>query len=142
MIRLLESRIVSHLGVCGRCARQSFSAALVAVIAMTVSWLVFGASLLTAAVAVIALALALLWVAHVVTYSARVATKARAATPLRNPSRRAFFPTFAKIAAAAALATALPYAVAHADPACPDGEWCCKHDFSQQGNPCVQCCQK
>jgi len=26
--------------------------------------------------------------------------------------------------------------------ACNSDEWCCKHDFSQPGNPCVKCCSK
>lgn len=113
----LSKRVISNLGVCRRCMHQSFVAALLAAVAAAAAWACFGSSVVTGILAVGALGLTLLWIAHVAS-AARAAAwprRTRHDDAAPHPSRRAYLPAFIKIAAGVALATALPATVAMAD---------------------------
>jgi hypothetical protein len=142
--RRIGTWFISNLGACRKCMRLSFITAALAGIAVTGAWFRLGQSPVTAFLTPAALALILLWIGHVVTFAARASTKQLQPAPtdaVRDPARRALIPVFAKILVGAALATALPARFDHGD-GCGPGEWCCRHDFSKPGSPCIKCCKK
>ena len=145
MIKPLRTWLKATLGACPRCMRRSFASALLAATAAATGWFWLGPSILTAIFASGALGLTLLWLAHLLTYTWKVS--ARSPQPGHTDtepdrSRRAVIPTCAKIFIGFALATVLPVRFARADPSCGADEWCCRHDFTKEGNPCVKCCPK
>ncbi len=148
MTRSFPMWLISNLGICGRCMRQSFAAALLASTSAAAAGVWVGPSAITALLASGALGLLLLWMAHIVAYAARAAAGLRPgdhAGKVADPSRRTFLPSFAKVLVGAALATALPARLAHADVTCSSSQWCCRHDFSRCSGgycPCTQCCNK
>jgi hypothetical protein len=145
MRRPVSTWVTARLGTCGKCMHRSFIAALLALGATTVAWVWLGLPAITVVFASIGLALSLLWIAHIVAYVSRPSARSRHTDHthgLSDPSRRALIPTFASVVIGVAIATALPARLARAEVTCGSNEWCCRHDFSQDGNPCVRCCSK
>ncbi|MDE2166552.1 MAG: DUF3624 family protein [Alphaproteobacteria bacterium] len=105
------SRLVSKLGTCPWCMHKAFVAASLASICAVIGYVALGRSVISAAGAAIAVALTLLWTAHLFVYAVRV-TKASLSSGASkegiNNARRAFIPTVAKAFLAVALATAVP----------------------------------
>jgi hypothetical protein len=137
--------VTARLSTCGKCMHRSFISALLAVGATTAAWVWLGLAAITVVFAAIGFALSLLWIVHIIAYVSRASARSRRTDHtdgLSDPSRRALLPTFARVVIGVAIATALPARFARADVTWSSSEWCCRHDFSRQGNPCVGCCPK
>lgn len=125
MKKSLAQTLVSHLGVCPRCMRKSFTAAFVASVITAAAW-AWAPPSLAAFIAASAVGLFGLWLAHLTVYAWRRIIVARKAPAEEVPdfARRAVFPAFASIFVGAAIATALPARFAHAE-TCGDSTVTC-----------------
>jgi len=143
-MRRFISWFFANLGACPRCMRLSFVAAFLASTCAVGAFWSSGRSVWTLTFALAGLLFSMLWTAHIVTYAARVSGRRRGdrRVLIADPARRAFLPVFARALGVVALATALPPRLALAEVKCASDEWCCRHDFHQDGNPCVKCCKK
>jgi hypothetical protein len=117
-----------HVGECPTCMRISFMAMSLAALATIASSLL---GLNTALFAMLAVGLALLWLAHIVTRAIRSARRHHQA----DPSRRLAIRTFAQVAVGAAAMSAIPWG-AHADSGC--GGWA----GNSGCRPCASSCQR
>jgi hypothetical protein len=136
----LRTTVSATFGRCGRCMQKSFLAALCSWILVIGVALIGDDSRITAAALIGALALTLLWTAHLVAYAARsVAVSERPrndGTP--DMSRRGFIPRFVRALGLVALATALPAGMALAGCCdcgrCSSNQVCCN-----TANGCCGC---
>ena len=144
-------RLTSILGSCPRCIRKSFRAAAAAWIATVITGLAASSNMRLPCVLIatgIAALLTALWIGHVAAVSARSVRYAQ-----RFPdvvyTRRAIFPTFARIALFAAAASAAPRLVMaqqYTDSDCGPQHvncgtrHCCVHQTSQGTYDRWGCC--
>jgi hypothetical protein len=121
MAKQLRHWAASHLGVCQRCMRQAFAAAIASILCAVLLGIALGAVPVAFAASAVSLALIVLWCAHLVAYSLRaVALAAAARRPAhsvarhKDRSRREIVPLFAKAFVFVALASTIGARSAHA----------------------------
>lgn len=126
----------SKVGRCAVCMRKSFSAALVSWLVASFLMVALGNKIATDMALSLAVALTALWLAHLTAYAVRAASPKsppRVAAPSPAWSRRDFLPTFGKVFAGVALATALP-GLAFAQDRLRDCLTCCAKYQNSCGN--------
>lgn len=124
-MKALANYIWMHLGRCPYCMRMSFIFAITS-IAIAASSSLFLPKMAVALIVLCAIALTLLWVAHVTVYSMKALARHNKSAQTEAPliSRRKLFGSFAQIAAVAALSSAMPQMV-FASPGGRSRLWCC-----------------
>jgi hypothetical protein len=115
----------ANLGHCPRCVRKALLASFVVWVIFALAF-TFADPLVASLVAVLAMALSFLWVAHLLAF----AVKSKGALPanqLANPERRSAFPLFARaIGAGIAMSVALPQlGSAQTTVTCPSNRCAC-----------------
>jgi hypothetical protein len=126
-LEILQKFTWTELGECSYCTRKAFRSALLAWGAWCGAFALGIPSSVLACITLAAVALTALWGAHLLAFAFRTSV-AQHANDTSVLSRRAFFRDFAKAAAFATAATALPASLAHAadmprNP-CPSGCYC------------------
>jgi hypothetical protein len=106
----IVASFTTSLGHCMICMRTAFIAAAITTCAAGVIYIAFGASPFTAPIFVASVGLIALWMAHILVFSKKTSQKhyLEKNTDVATVSRRNYVALFAKTAAFAALATAVP----------------------------------
>jgi len=113
-MKTLANYVWAQLGRCPYCMRMSFIYAITG-IAIAAASSLFLPKIAVALIALCAVALTALWLAHIIVYSFKTLARHNRIRPNESHtpsiSRRKMFGTFAKTLATAALATAVPHVV-------------------------------
>jgi hypothetical protein len=147
-------KFVSRIGTCGKCMRQAFQAAFLALCLCAPAWVagwMFNSSGPIWAAGSATAFLTALWMLHVIVFGIRIARKSvarigPAGAPASagvgaEPTKRAFLTVFAKAVAAVAAATVLPSRLALAYGNCNDpGSFPCNTTFCVPNGAQNACC--